>query len=97
MEEVHCQLGQTTPRKQTSSSVSTSKSSATSDQKQGQDVEMGNNDKVPGSAGSGGDKVRHMVLTQEPIKTSLQTTEASPSKDQALIPYGSEGLDPGGE
>jgi hypothetical protein len=96
MDEFHRQLGQTIPRKQTSLSASTSKSSATSDQKEGQDVEMGNNDEVPGSVGGSGDKVRHTVLTQEPIKTSLQTTEASPSKDQALIPYGSEGLDPGG-
>jgi hypothetical protein len=97
MDEVHCQLGQTTPCKQTSLSMSTSKSSATSDQKEGQDAKMGNNDEVQGSADGGGDKVRHTVLTQEPIKTSLQTTAASPSKDQALTTYGSEGLDSGGE
>ncbi len=55
MDKVHHQLGQTTPCKQMSLSTLTSNSSATSDQKEGQDVKMGNNDKVPGSAGGGGD------------------------------------------
>jgi hypothetical protein len=97
MDEVRRQLGQATPCKQMSSPMSTSKSSVTSDQKEGQDTKMSNNDKVPGSADGGGDKVGHAVLTQETTKTSLKFTEASPFKDQALITHGSEGLDPGGE
>ncbi len=97
MDEVHHQLGQTTPRKQTSLPMSTSKSPVTSNQKEGQDTKMSNNDEVPGSADGGGDKVGHAVLTQETTKTSSQITEASPVKDQALITHGSEGLDSGGE
>jgi hypothetical protein len=77
--------------------MSTSKSSATSDQKESQDTKMSNNDEVPGSVDGGGDKVGHAFLTQETTKTSLQITEASPFKDQALTTHGSEGLDPRGE
>jgi hypothetical protein len=95
MNEVHRNLERTVRMTMSSSSDnggSNSKSSAASDQEEGHDATIGNNDEGSSFADGGGDKSGHTVPTQELAKTSLQTTEATPSQDQVHTPNRSEGL-----
>jgi hypothetical protein len=95
MNEVHCNMGRTVRKTMSSSSKdggSNSKSSVPSNQEDGQEAKLGNNDKGLISAGGGGDMPGNAVPTHKLAKISLQTTEATPSQEQVHIPNGSEGL-----